>query len=183
MFHDNDCKCEFFFLPAKRKHSLYHGPVDCIKQIYRVRGIPGFYQGLSITILRDVPGFAVYFYVYELFAHWLSQSLDQNSALIPLLSGGMAGVISWMSTFPLDVTKSRLQADGNRGNFKYSGIRDCIMKSSRAEGYRVFTRGLLPTVLRAFPSNAAIFYVYQFCLKFLHKKDLDVLAEEGETLV
>lgn len=140
--------------------------------------MPGYFQGFTVTILRDVPGFGIYFGVYELFSYWLSKIIDHNSALIPLTSGGMAGVVSWMSTFPFDVMKSRLQSDGNRGNFKYSGIVDCMIKSYRAEGVGVFKRGLLPTVLRAFPSNAAIFYVYNFCLKVLHKKDLSTLSEQ-----
>jgi len=167
-----------FCFSAKLKHSLYRGPLDCIKKIYKTRGIPGYFQGLTVTILRDVPGFGVYFGVYEILSYWLEKIVDHNSALIPLTSGGLAGVISWMSTFPLDVTKSRLQADGNHGNFKYQGIIDCVVKSYHSEGLGVFTRGLLPTVIRAFPSNAAIFYVYHLVLKLLHKKDFAALSEE-----
>lgn len=161
---------------AKRRQSLYHGPIDCIKKIYHVRGLSGYFQGMSTTILRDVPGFGIYFGTYELLSHWLSKVLDKNGAVIPLTCGGLAGVISWISTFPFDVVKSRLQADGNHGNYRYSGLVDCAVKSYRAEGVGVFTRGLLPTVVRAFPSNAAIFYVYSFCLKILHQKDLSGIS-------
>lgn len=43
------------------------------------------------------------------------------------------------------------------GRYKYSSYKDCISKSYREEGPKVFLRGFTPTILRAFPSNAATF--------------------------
>lgn len=42
-----------------------------------------------------------------------------------LLAGGLSGVVSWAFTYPLDVIKTRLQADGA----KYSGVVDCLKRS------------------------------------------------------
>lgn len=133
-----------------------------------------------------MPGFGVYFGTYELFTHWLCKMMPQSSVLVPLIAGGLSGVVSWASTFPLDVIKSRVQADGNLGSYKYSGFLDCAVKSFRSEGLVVFTRGLLPTILRAFPTNAAIFYVHGFVLKVMHKKDetpSDLLLVEEDSAV
>jgi solute carrier family 25 carnitine/acylcarnitine transporter 20/29 len=43
------------------------------------------------------------------------------------------------------------------GKYKYSSVFDCAQKSYKNEGLKVFTRGLLPTILRAYPANAATF--------------------------
>lgn len=168
-------------------NSLYRGSLDCLQKIFKARGLAGCFQGLSVVVVRDVPGFGVYFGSYELFSHWFSKLTSQSTVLVPLIAGGLAGVVSWVSTFPLDVIKSRVQADGNLGNYKYSGFLDCAVKSYRSEGLVVFTRGLLPTILRAFPTNAAIFYVHGFVLKLLHKKDQipsdHLLVEEQDSVV
>lgn len=168
-------------------NSLYRGSLDCLQKIFKARGLAGCFQGLSVVVVRDVPGFGVYFGTYELFSHWFSKLTSQSTVLVPLIAGGLAGVVSWVSTFPLDVIKSRVQADGNLGNYRYSGFLDCAVKSYRSEGLVVFTRGLLPTILRAFPTNAAIFYVHGFVLKLLHKKDQipsdHLLVEEQDSVV
>lgn len=46
------------------------------------------------------------------------------------------GVISWGTATPMDVVKSRLQADGVYLN-KYKGILDCILQSYQNEGLKV----------------------------------------------
>ena len=34
-------------------------------RVIKLRGVKGVYKGMSVTYLRDLPGFAVYFTVYE----------------------------------------------------------------------------------------------------------------------
>jgi solute carrier family 25 carnitine/acylcarnitine transporter 20/29 len=79
-----------------------------------------------------------------------------------MMAGGMAGVTSWIFTFPIDVVKTRLQSDVSG---KYSGAIDCAKKTWIAEGSRAFTRGLVSTVIRAFPTNAATFTVVAYIMK------------------
>lgn len=82
--------------------------------------------------------------------------------LATVCAGGLAGMIAWASTFPFDVIKSRMQADGNNGTFLYKGTVDCFVQSFKASGLRSLFSGLGPTLLRAFPTNAVIFSVYTF---------------------
>jgi len=86
----------------------------------------------------------------------------QVGTLGMLLAGGMAGVVSWIVTFPIDVVKTRLQCD-NSG--KYTGVFDCVRKTYAAEGYKAFSRGLTSTVIRAFPTNAATFTVVTWIMR------------------
>uniref|UniRef100_H0W9R4 Mitochondrial basic amino acids transporter n=1 Tax=Cavia porcellus TaxID=10141 RepID=H0W9R4_CAVPO len=135
----------------------YRGALHCLAQIYRLEGLRGVNRGMVSTLLRETPSFGVYFLAYDV----LTRGLCEPGArlLVPklLLAGGAAGMLSWLSIYPMDVVKSRLQADGVRGIQRYRGIVDCARQSFEAEGWRVFTRGLASTLLRAFPVNAATF--------------------------
>lgn len=52
-----------------------------------------------------------------------------------------------------------MQSDGAFSAPRYSGMLDCLRQSVKEEGLSVLTRGLNSTVLRAFPTNAATFFV------------------------
>lgn len=86
-------------------------PVKCLSKIYNQNGYRGVFKGLNITIVREGIGFGVYFAVYE----WMTRSDKQVSTFIMLMAGGTAGALSWLSVYPLDVVKSRIQVDGVRG--------------------------------------------------------------------
>lgn len=49
----------------------------------------------------------------------------------------------------------------------YASIKDCIVRSYRADGPGVFFRGLGPTIIRGFPVNAVTFWVYEVVLDLL----------------
>lgn len=83
-----------------------------------------------------------------------------------LTAGGLAGVLSWVCCYPLDVVKSRVQAQ-DPAHPRYKGIVDCLRKSVREEGYPVLFRGLGTAVARAFIVNGAIFAAYETALRCL----------------
>lgn len=148
--------CSPMELAKTRIQLLGHGsPLQCLKDIFAVEGLRGVFKGLGITVMREIPGFSTYFVTYEL----LTRNIENVSTAHMLFAGGFAGTASWVITYPIDVVKSRLQADGMVGQARYTGAYDCLKKSISAEGYGVLTRGLTSTVLRAFPTNAACFTV------------------------
>lgn len=141
----------------------FRGPRQCLSYIYRCEGLPGIFRGLSITAMRDVPGFASYFVAYE----WFIRAKQNPGILYTLFAGGSAGIVSWLLTIPIDVVKSRIQADGMSGTRPmYNGIGDCLRKSYAQEGLSFFTRGLSSTLLRAFPMNAICFLVVSSTVRF-----------------
>ena len=85
-----------------------------------------------------------------------------------LFAGGMAGVASWVSCFPMDVIKTRLQSDTEG---KYSGAFDCYKKTVAREGYKALFRGLNSTLIRAFPSNAATFTVVTWVMRYVTSRE------------
>jgi Mitochondrial carrier protein len=76
----------------------------------------------------------------------------------------VAGSVSWGVIVPLDVIKSRLQAD-NPQRPRYRGMVHCAVSSFRQDGISVFGRGFWMVVGRAFPANAAIFFGYEHCMR------------------
>ena len=144
------------------KHS-YSGPVDCLVKIYKAEGVPGVFRGMGLTVARETPSFGVYFVTYEYLCRQFRFANGERVGVLGLLvAGGMAGMASWISTYPVDVIKSRVQADMKN---EYKGFWDCCIKSYHSEGVRFFGKGLCSTLLRAFPVNAATFGAVELVLR------------------
>ncbi|KAG7461191.1 hypothetical protein MATL_G00207540 [Megalops atlanticus] len=156
----------------KSKRKLYKNSLDCLVRIYNREGVRGINRGMVTTLIREAPGFGVYFLAYDVLTRSLGCEPD-DPYMIPklLFAGGMSGIASWLSTYPVDVIKSRLQADGVGGVSQYSGIADCVRQSWQREGWRVFTRGLTSTLLRAFPVNAATFATVTLVLMYARQDE------------
>ena len=88
-----------------------------------------------------------------------------------MTAGGMAGIFSWIFTYPQDVIKSRLQADGWGRGQQYQGALHCLRASVGFEGWSCLTRGVGSTVIRAFPMNAVTFGVYTYIMRRFSPQD------------
>lgn len=125
---------------------------------------------MNATIIREVPGFSVYMVSYAYLCDCLKTPEDSQPGIVDMLmAGGIAGVMSWVANIPFDVIKSRLQAD-NMEDPRYRTYWQCVRKSYRDDGWRVFWRGLPITCIRAFPVNAATFAVYSTSLQAMQQK-------------
>ena len=143
----------------------YKGPIDAAIQIYREGGIRSIYKGTCATLLRDVPASGVYFLTYEVIQELLNPSGKTDMGILAsILGGGSAGVAMWASCMPADVLKSRFQTAPPG---KYNGVRDVFVHLIKEEGVRALYKGITPVMLRAFPANAACFFGFELCIRFL----------------
>ncbi|KAI4755481.1 hypothetical protein E4T52_12433 [Aureobasidium sp. EXF-3400] len=156
-------------------------------QLWKERGLRGLYWGGGVTSLRDSVGYGFYFWSYELSKRMLiSEKTDAEKPewMTILLCGGIAGVVTWASIFPLDVIKTRVQTQGiskspisvhtgeqseliasqNSGRF---GTIQIARQAYREEGLSVFFRGLGVCSFRAFFVNAAQWAVYEWMMHIL----------------
>lgn len=157
---------------------ITHAPTarDVALEIWRRRGIRGIFRGFVPTAIRET-GFGAYFGVYEAVLMCFSQpsSSPENSPLKPgaessmsdarrsypvLIAGALAGVMSWIVTFPFDVIKTRVQSTLNptRDN-PFRNTWSTIVYSYRKEGFKVFFHGLKPTIIRSVMNIPAISYI------------------------
>ena len=104
------------------------------------------------------------FWSYELSKRYLNTGEEdgQEASWKVLLCGGIAGVVTWASVFPLDVVKTRMQTQGIRGEGQgllggsdtKKGSWGVAKEAYRQEGWKVFFRGLGVCSSRAFLVNA-----------------------------
>ena len=147
----------------------YKGPIDVVKHVWRSEGGPrGLFRGLTPTLMREVPGNAVMFGVYELAKRQLasSQGLESTSQLgtgSMIVAGGLAGTCFWIPVFPADVIKSRWQVDSPAapGGPQFRSLLDCAAQTVRGGGFKALYRGVGPAMVRAYPANAVCFAAYE----------------------
>ena len=99
------------------------------------------FRGLSLTILRDSIGFSIYFSSYELL-----QSNYNN----PFLNGGLAGILSWIYSYPVDVIKT-----------KYKLYDKSLYSILKNQTKKKLLSGINIMLVRAFFVNAGIFYIFE----------------------
>ena len=140
------------------------------KDIWKHAGLRGLYYGGTITALRDSFGYGWYFWSYEVTKRLLlSRQADpfiSPTAAEVLVSGGIAGVVTWVSIYPLDLIKTRLQTQpswtaetqgllpGGHARQPAKSSLDIARQLWQSSGIRGFYRGVAICSLRAFIVNA-----------------------------
>ncbi|ORE03830.1 mitochondrial carrier [Rhizopus microsporus var. microsporus] len=142
------------------------GPLDCLHKMYLTGGLRYCFKGMVPTMLREL-SFGPYFLTYEIVTRSLAKPNQELSGPRVVLAGGVAGIAAWCSTYFADVVKTRIQSEPHR----YKGFIDCMKCSYYEEGWRIFFKGLTPTILRAFPSNAATFAAYTWTMNLFLSKE------------
>jgi len=138
--------------------------------IYRQEGLRGLFRGFSATALRDTPSYGVYFLAYEYTKDRIVAASRLQSPLLPqLLAGGVAGCVSWLSCYPVDVVKSVIQTEtaaagagaAGSGGSGGAGMWGVTKRLYAEGGVGRFFRGVSPCLLRSVPVNAVTFVVYE----------------------
>lgn len=133
----------------------------CARHIVTNEGLFALTRGFLLTVTRETPACAIYFTCYELFKN-LFDANNGNVGLKVFTAGGLAGCMSWIFTYPVDVFKTRFQANTN-----YTRISDCIKETIKTGGSFSMTRGLTVTIIRAFIYNGVAFFTEDFVRKSL----------------
>ena len=95
----------------------------------------------------------------------LKKHYIESDIVVELLGGGLAGSISWLSIMPIDVIKSKIQA-----NYTNEKNAIALLKSLKKDfGVRGLYTGATPVLIRGFIVNAATFCVWKRSLDYLNK--------------
>jgi len=107
-----------------------------------------YYAGFRYTVSREIISIPVYFTTF----HYLNEKLNSNEYsnkwyANSFISGGIAGMSSWLSTYPIDTLKSRKQL------YPSYNLKQLYKMGPLFNGLGI-------TLLRAFIVNGTSFYMY-----------------------
>lgn len=113
-----------------------------------IDAIKRYYAGFAYTVSREIISIPVYFTTF----HYLNEKFNSDDYVNKwyahsFISGGIAGMNSWLSTYPIDTLKSRKQ------------LYPSYNLSQLYKMGKLFN-GLSITLLRAFIVNGTSFYMY-----------------------
>lgn len=143
---------------------FYTGAMNCLSHTLRKDGLTGLFRGGISTILREVPGTAVWFGAYEGTCDLLVRSFSSPKdgykptpgPLTYMIGGAVAGCAYWLIPYPIDTIKTRIQTQAQPST-QWQVFRTILAE----EGIRGLYKGVGFTMLRAIPSSAAMFFAYE----------------------
>lgn len=143
-------------------------PFSLISEIIKNHGFRAVFKGWNSTLIREIPGYGFYFLSYEYALRKITpkgKSVNDLNSLSVLACGAFGGFGMWITCYPFDVVKSRIQADRFGKVANYKGTWDCYRFIFKNQGIRGFYVGLVPCLLRAFPVNGATFLAYEWSMR------------------
>jgi solute carrier family 25 carnitine/acylcarnitine transporter 20/29 len=132
---------------------------------------PGFlFKGLSATFTREVPGFAIYFSVYEALKYNTFTKYNRDiSYLHSFLYGGLSGITAWVFIYPQDRIKTILQSNSS-GKISFTSVmREIYAKG----GVKHFYSGFSWAVARAMLLHSGTFCMMEVLVSGI--LDMDML--------
>lgn len=120
------------------------------------------FRGLGATWTREVPGFAIYFSVYEWLKHTNHTQHGKKIALHnSFIYGGISGFSAWVFIYPQDRIKTILQSNNSNQGFT-NVMKDIYSKG----GMRYFYSGFSWAVARAMLLHSGTFCMMEFLTKY-----------------
>ncbi|XP_072986204.1 mitochondrial carnitine/acylcarnitine carrier-like protein [Typha latifolia] len=156
--------------PLPGKLPKYAGAIDAVKQTLAAEGPRGLYKGMGAPLATVAAFNALLFTVRGQMEGLLRSEpgapLTVNQQVV---CGGVAGVAVSFLACPTELIKCRLQAQSaladsaaSSGRVRYGGPMDVAKHVVRSEGgVRGLFKGMVPTLAREVPGNAAVFGVYE----------------------
>ncbi|XP_067266604.1 mitochondrial glutathione transporter SLC25A40 isoform X2 [Chanodichthys erythropterus] len=135
----------------------FNGTLDAFIKIIRMEGIRSLWSGLPPTLMMAVPATMIYFTCYDQLCAVLKVRMGDQSDLAPLLSGAIARVGSATVISPLELIRTKMQAEKQ----SYRELSAVIRSSLHSEGWRSLWRGWGPTLLRDVPFSAMYWFNYE----------------------
>eukprot|EP01117_Protostelium_nocturnum_P014404 TRINITY_DN5481_c0_g1_i1.p1 TRINITY_DN5481_c0_g1~~TRINITY_DN5481_c0_g1_i1.p1 ORF type:complete len:313 (-),score=91.88 TRINITY_DN5481_c0_g1_i1:49-987(-) len=135
-------------------------------KMYKDDGLMGYFKGNGTNIVRIVPYSAAQFAAYEKFKQLLIKPGDRDlTPLNRLNAGALAGIVSVVVTYPLDLIRTRLSVQSSEA--KYTGILNAWRTIVKEEGYGALFKGLSPTVMGVAPYVGLNFMTYETLKAFV----------------
>ncbi|KAK4490417.1 hypothetical protein RD792_001094 [Penstemon davidsonii] len=160
-------------LPGQRPK--YAGAIDAVKQTLAAEGPKGLYKGMGAPLATVAALNAVLFTVRGQMEALLRSGpgapLTVNQQVV--CGAGAGAAVSFLAC-PTELIKCRLQAQSSMATsssgaipVKYRGPMDVARHVLQSGGVKGLFKGLIPTLAREVPGNAAMFGVYEAFKQYL----------------
>ncbi|KAJ3164436.1 hypothetical protein HDU88_005313 [Geranomyces variabilis] len=147
-----------------------------IRRIYQQGGIRSFYRGNGINVMKIAPESGMKFFTFETMKNAVARAEGVNHAdyiSVPgrFLAGGIAGLISQFTIYPLETVKTRIMAQIAEGSTSTASpplktadpppsasraatqrlLMSTIRQMYKENGIRAFYRGCIPSLIGIVP--------------------------------
>ncbi|XP_065018391.1 calcium-dependent mitochondrial ATP-magnesium/phosphate carrier protein 2-like isoform X5 [Musa acuminata AAA Group] len=93
---------------------------------------------------------------------------SEPGPLVQLGCGTISGALGATCVYPLQVIRTRMQAQHTNSSSAYNGMSDVFWKTLRNEGFSGFYKGIIPNLLKVMPSASITYLVYETMKKSLY---------------
>lgn len=134
------------------------------KDIWVQEGPRAFYRGLLPSLLGIIPYAGIDLTAYETLKDISKRYILQDSEPGPLIQlgcGTISGALGATCVYPLQVIRTRLQAQRANTSAAYKGMSDAFWRTFQNEGFKGFYKGLLPNLLKVVPAASITYLVYE----------------------
>lgn len=165
--------------PAPVDGAVVDTTVKAVEKITLRSGLANFYRGFSATIMGMLPYAGMSFLTHDTAGDLLRHPMIAEYTTLPkpansppgkpaplrswaeLSSGGIAGLVSQTSAYPLEVIRRRMQVGGTVGDGHRLHVAETVKMIFKEKGVRGFWVGLTIGYVKVVPMVAVSFYVYE----------------------
>ncbi|XP_010925208.1 calcium-dependent mitochondrial ATP-magnesium/phosphate carrier protein 2 isoform X1 [Elaeis guineensis] len=140
------------------------------KDIWVHEGPRAFYRGLVPSLLGIIPYAGIDLAAYETLKDMSRTYVLKDSEPGPLVQlgcGTISGALGATFVYPLQVIRTRMQAQYTNSTTAYKGMSDVFWRTLQHEGFSGFYKGIFPNLLKVVPSASITYLVYETMKKSL----------------
>ncbi|KAH9328367.1 hypothetical protein KI387_000475 [Taxus chinensis] len=134
------------------------------KDIWVHEGPRAFYRGLLPSILGMIPYAGIDLAAYETLKDMSSKYILKDrepGPFVQLGCGTISGALGATCVYPLQLIRTRLQAQPLNSPSRYEGMCDVFWRTLQHEGFSGFYKGLVPNLLKVVPAASITYLVYE----------------------
>lgn len=156
---------------------------DAARGTYRKYGIPGFYRGMGVMMVGNIPKAAGRFSTFELVRQYVGDKDGRMTNGAKFVGGLAAGVVeAVVAVAPMETIKVKVIHDLNRPTPRYTGSFNSIVTILREEGVRGTYQGLLPTILKQSTNQGSRFLLMEGFKDWYTEGDVTSTVPTGITM-